>query len=267
MRLCRVLFMVVGVLAIAATWPATAQETGVKPGSVEAGSIGIVPDAASDVPEPAPDWGTDQWIGYYVDPCDVVDRDASGVGINLENCTAVEPAGTGTVYAGFPIHLPQGANVQYIRIYYYGNDASLSIGASFVKVTNTGQYSFVQVIGPPATDAGPTYEQFGPFSETIDNSPGGYTYSILASLQRNGSSTTKIYKVYLYYKLQVSPAPATATFNDVPVGAFGFQYVEALAASGITAGCGGGNFCPNDPLTRVQMAVFLSKALGLHWQY
>ena len=31
------------------------------------------------------------------------------------------------------------------------------------------------------------------------------------------------------------------------------------------AGCGSGNFCPDSPLTRRQMAVFLSKALGLHW--
>jgi hypothetical protein len=44
-----------------------------------------------------------------------------------------------------------------------------------------------------------------------------------------------------------------------------FQFVEALAASGITAGCGNGNFCPDAPLTRGQIAVFLSKALGLHW--
>jgi hypothetical protein len=36
-------------------------------------------------------------------------------------------------------------------------------------------------------------------------------------------------------------------------------------ASGITAGCGGGNFCPDNPLTRRQMAVFLAKALGLNW--
>jgi S-layer homology domain len=31
------------------------------------------------------------------------------------------------------------------------------------------------------------------------------------------------------------------------------------------AGFGGGNFCPNNPMTRVQMAVFLAKALGLSW--
>jgi hypothetical protein len=69
----------------------------------------------------------------------------------------------------------------------------------------------------------------------------------------------------VYYQLQVSPAPATATFGDVPAGHPFFQFIEALVASGITVGCGGGNYCPDAPLTRGQMAVFLSKALGLHF--
>ncbi len=63
----------------------------------------------------------------------------------------------------------------------------------------------------------------------------------------------------------MSPAPATASFTDVPTSHPFFPFVEALTASGITAGCGGGNYCPDDPLTRGQMAVFLSTALGLHW--
>jgi hypothetical protein len=71
--------------------------------------------------------------------------------------------------------------------------------------------------------------------------------------------------VVLGYKLQVSPAPAQPTFLDVPVSDPGFPFIEALAASGITAGCGGGNFCPDAPVTRRQMAVFLAKALGLSW--
>ena len=69
----------------------------------------------------------------------------------------------------------------------------------------------------------------------------------------------------VYYKLQVSPAPATATFGDVPTNHLFFQFIEALAASGITGGCGAGNYCPDAPLTRGQMAVFLAKALGLQW--
>jgi hypothetical protein len=69
----------------------------------------------------------------------------------------------------------------------------------------------------------------------------------------------------LWYKLQVSPAPASATFGDVPTNHPFFRFVEALAAAGITAGCGNGNFCPDQAVTRGQMAVFLSVALGMHF--
>jgi hypothetical protein len=68
------------------------------------------------------------------------------------------------------------------------------------------------------------------------------------------------------YQLQVSPAPPVATFLDVPTSDGAFQYVEALVAADITAGCGGGNYCPDSPVTRRQMAVFIAKALGLHFQ-
>jgi hypothetical protein len=39
--------------------------------------------------------------------------------------------------------------------------------------------------------------------------------------------------------------------------------INRLAASGITAGCGGTRFCPNGLVTRAQMASFLTRALGL----
>lgn len=65
------------------------------------------------------------------------------------------------------------------------------------------------------------------------------------------------------YQLQVSPPPPSADFGDVPITSPQFQFIEALYNAGITAGCGGGNFCPDNPVTRGQMAVFLAKALGL----
>ena len=76
---------------------------------------------------------------------------------------------------------------------------------------------------------------------------------------------TQFTGVLVSWKRQISPAPTTATFSDVPTGHWAFPFVEALAASGITAGCGGGNYCPDDPITRAEMAVYLSAALGLHW--
>jgi hypothetical protein len=79
---------------------------------------------------------------------------------------------------------------------------------------------------------------------------------------------TAIRMVRLLWKRQVSPAPQSPTFNDVPTSDGAFQFIEALAASGITVGCGNGTYyCPDNPVTRRQMAVFLAKALGLHWPW
>jgi hypothetical protein len=50
-------------------------------------------------------------------------------------------------------------------------------------------------------------------------------------------------------------------FADVACPSPFADWIEALAAEGITAGCGGGNFCPTDTVRRDQMAPFLLKAL------
>ena len=71
--------------------------------------------------------------------------------------------------------------------------------------------------------------------------------------------------VKITWKRQVSPPPSAPTFGDVPETHPFSRFIEALAASGITGGCSNGNYCPDAALTRGQMAVFLAKALGLHW--
>ncbi len=50
-------------------------------------------------------------------------------------------------------------------------------------------------------------------------------------------------------------------FFDVPGNHWAFDFVEALAESGISGGCGNGNFCPETPVTRAQMAVFLERGM------
>jgi hypothetical protein len=40
-------------------------------------------------------------------------------------------------------------------------------------------------------------------------------------------------------------------------------WIEQLAAEHITGGCGGGNYCPSNPNTRGQMAVFITKTFNL----
>ena len=109
--------------------------------------------------------------------------------------------------------------------------------------------------------AGSVTADLSPDGMAIDNA--GKYYMLVA--ETIASPLGAVAGMRVGYVLQVSPAPGSATFADVPTNHPFFQYVEALNASGITSGCGGGNFCPNNPLTRGQMAVFLAKALGLQW--
>ncbi len=56
-----------------------------------------------------------------------------------------------------------------------------------------------------------------------------------------------------------TPPPCTGTFADVPCPSTFADWIEEMAAEGITGGCGGENFCPQTPVRRDQMAVFLLK--------
>jgi hypothetical protein len=61
------------------------------------------------------------------------------------------------------------------------------------------------------------------------------------------------------------PAPTTCTgvFSDVPCNVWYAPWVEELYRRGITAGCGGGQYCPTSPVSRAEMAVFLVRTFGV----
>jgi hypothetical protein len=52
-----------------------------------------------------------------------------------------------------------------------------------------------------------------------------------------------------------------ANFNDVPESNPFYTFIGKLSARLITLGCGNGNFCPDDSVTREQMAAFIVRAL------
>jgi S-layer homology domain len=160
------------------------------------------------------------------------------------------------------VDIPQGAVIDYI-----GLDSLTDAPAAFtLSLYVRGNQADVVTVGSVQStihsgwdmdfNASPFgFQWYGFDGETLVLKVEGAS---LPSLQFFGFVT-------VLWRRNVSPAPLTATFADVPTGHPLFQYIEALAASGITGGCGGGNYCPNNPVTRGQMAVFLSKALGLHW--
>ncbi len=185
----------------------------------------------------------------------------------------IYPAAFGTNFYDLwaPVQLPSGSLVSFLDIYYGDTDPINDIGAEL--------WEFTGILVPGAASIATAYSSgsngFGlttsvPFSYTVNNYGGnssGGQLSVFIYTSGNAGNTREFKSVSLYWARQVSPAPATQTFNDVAPADFGYQYIEALAASGITGGCGGGSYCPNGTLTRAQMAVFLSKALGLYWPY
>jgi hypothetical protein len=61
----------------------------------------------------------------------------------------------------------------------------------------------------------------------------------------------------------IPAAPSQPRFLDVPTTNPFAGFIDHLAIRGITLGCGGGNFCPLDNVTRSQMAAFLVRAFNL----
>lgn len=55
------------------------------------------------------------------------------------------------------------------------------------------------------------------------------------------------------------PAITKTKFKDVSTGHWAANWIEQLSSEEITSGCGNDNYCPDSPLTRSQVAVFLLK--------
>ena len=159
------------------------------------------------------------------------------------------------------VQLPAGALIQSMDV--EGCDEN---GSSYLAV-QLGSCAFENctLVAEMDTDpAGtPGCQVFSTTSkpEVVDNAHRAYILTAFLG----SDSTIRFGAVRIHYRLQVSPAPATATFADVPTSYPYFRAIEAVAAAGIASGCGSGNFCPSQSVTRGELAKFLANALGLYW--
>jgi hypothetical protein len=171
--------------------------------------------------------------------------------------------------------LPPGALIQNVTAYVGDTNAALDVALRMCilfALSGTGTSQDLNCdggIGVPGVTTSGTPGSTSlvlNVNQSFSNLQSGFetTYIILVHLGAPDSST-KLHSVRVQWKRQVSPPPATASFTDVPTTSGQFKFVESLVAAGITGGCGGGNYCPDSPVTRGQMAVFLAAALGLHW--
>lgn len=162
------------------------------------------------------------------------------------------------------LNLPNGAQITKVAITGCDSDAAAALEGYLIECPEPGSICGVSAFvastaGTPGCD---TFTTILPTPRTVNNST--TNYSLQVSLNAVGP-TLRFRRMAVYYKLQVSPAPTTARFTDVPVGHPIHRFVEALAAAGITGGCTANQYCPDAGITRGQMAVFLSVALGMHW--
>jgi S-layer family protein len=209
-------------------------------------------------------YGTASDIVYTLGPWNFEDYDSTVT-------TAVWSSNYRYITAGCcliaPVHLPNGALVTAIDMEACDGDPSTSVVAQFnvcvegpVTCVSSGRILATGV----TTGCGRFGHTFAPADQVQINNK-DFNYAV--QLTTGNTFMTAFGPVRLRYHLQVSSAPATATFSDVPPSHPFYQFIEALAASGVTSGCNASppQFCPDAPLTRGQMAVFLARALGLHF--
>jgi hypothetical protein len=165
-----------------------------------------------------------------------------------------------------PFHLPEGALLTEVAFVFCDTSPIWDFQSELVIQPRLGILTGRQLISPGSAGTPGCVDQTVVLDPPvqIDNRENYYEIWILLG---PADTTIQFASARVAYLLQVSPAPAVATFNDVPANHIFFRFIEALAAAGITGGCSVNPplYCPDDPVTRGQMAVFISRALGLHW--
>ncbi len=172
-------------------------------------------------------------------------------------------------FADSEMDMPTGVSVQAMRWWANDTNAAQDIAFFIFETCHPGFGPGPTVTTIISSQDPATSGSGGNQSDVIPGS-GGFTANnqdchYKARVRFDDVTGLTFQKLRVQWGRQVSPAPAVATFGDVPTSHSFFQFIEALVDSGITAGCGGGNYCPDSALTRGQMAVFLSIALGLNF--
>ena len=105
---------------------------------------------------------------------------------------------------------------------------------------------------------------FYPFIQTllrneITAGVGGGNYGPDLSIKRQSMA---VFLLKAKHGACYAPPPCTpGYFADVACPSNFAPWIQEMAVEGVTSGCGGGNFCPDNPVRRDQMAVFLLRAL------
>jgi len=129
-------------------------------------------------------------------------------------------------------------------------------GSAYAPSAPTGMFADVSLQSPYAG----WIEQLAQEGITSGCGPSFYCPS-----QQVSRAQMAVFLLRAKYGSAYQPPAPTGRFGDVATGSPMAPWIEQLAQEGITGGCSAtpALFCPDDPVTREQMAVFLVKAFGL----
>lgn len=221
------------------------------------------------------DYTWDFWVvdreapSLHLDPHD--GSAVNGLVTIAATCTDACPLGTGRFYVDdrlvatfsgppyawvwntYPFSVTDGPHT--IRAEVADNMGNLAVATSHVTLCNT---TFADV---PRTAACWRYVE----AVAREHITGGCSLTPRLYCP-TGTMTRGQFAVFLCRAMGVSPCyPATPTFADVPASCGQYGYIEAMYNLGLAAGCATGplRFCPNAPLSRGTMAVFLCRGAGI----
>jgi hypothetical protein len=121
---------------------------------------------------------------------------------------------------------------------------TLHIGDSFTDVTAANPfYRFIEILFHKGITGGCGTNIYCP-----SNSTSREQMAVFVLLAKEGAGYTP-------------PACTTPIFDDVPASSPFCRFIEELSRRGVVSGCGGNNYCPTNPVTRAQMAVFVLRTL------
>jgi hypothetical protein len=177
-----------------------------------------------------------------------------------------------------PLDLPNGAQLVSAYLYLVDNDCGVNGDVTFTLLRyfddyTTGANEGAENVASVSSSGCQGYQQIsispGLIIRAVDDVDNDVAIEAISHvfMIQTPSNTTAVRALELNWVPTVKPAPALAQFDDVPTNHPAFREIEALYASGATAGCDNtsDNYCPDNPVTRAQLAVMLAKLLGLSW--
>lgn len=207
------------------------------------------------------------WTGGVVNPAS---SSTSVIMNGPETVTAnfIAPAFTGDVPSDafyfdavnlLSLHnITSGCQVNY---FCPNDDVTRAQMAIFIVRAIMGTDDFTYTTTPYFSDVTPSTFGFAWIQKlrdlNITNGCGPNLFCPASSVTR---AETAVFIIRARYGSQaVVDYPATPYFTDVLPGDFAYNFIQRMAEDVITNGCSATTYCPNDPVTRGEMAIFVMR--------